>query len=144
MDCQIVRNWLPSSSAHIRKVIVPVVYTDFLSMYPTVNSLMGLWSFVIARSGRTELPEDILRLLSRVSLDTLFDPAVWKSLAAFVKVIPDGDIFPNRAKYNQESNDWQVAVNHVYADENEANREIWVSLPRDAVALCYLDRQNPQ
>jgi hypothetical protein len=29
------------TSAHIRKVPVPVVYTDFLSMYPTVNSL---WS----------------------------------------------------------------------------------------------------
>jgi len=37
------------ASAHIRKVPVPVVYTDFLSMYPTVNSLMGLWKFVTAR-----------------------------------------------------------------------------------------------
>jgi len=37
------------TSAHIRKVSVPVVYTDFLSMYPTVNSLMDLWSFVTAR-----------------------------------------------------------------------------------------------
>ena len=37
------------TSAHIRKTPVPVVYTDFLSMYPTVNSLMGLWQFVTAR-----------------------------------------------------------------------------------------------
>jgi hypothetical protein len=37
------------TSAHIRKVSVPVVYTDFLSMYPTVNSLMDLWRFVVAR-----------------------------------------------------------------------------------------------
>jgi DNA polymerase type B, organellar and viral len=37
------------TSAHIRKTAVPVVYTDFLSMYPTVNSLMGLWQFVTAR-----------------------------------------------------------------------------------------------
>lgn len=37
------------TSAHIRKVPVPVVYTDFHSMYPTVNSLMGLWRFVTAR-----------------------------------------------------------------------------------------------
>ena len=36
------------TSAHIRKVAVPVVYTDFLSMYPTVNSLMDLWRFVTA------------------------------------------------------------------------------------------------
>ena len=38
------------TSAHIRKFPVPIVYTDFLSMYPTVNSLMGLWRFVIARN----------------------------------------------------------------------------------------------
>jgi hypothetical protein len=37
------------TSAHIRKIAVPVVYTDFLSMYPTVNSLMNLWKFVTAR-----------------------------------------------------------------------------------------------
>ena len=36
------------TSAHIRKVPVPVVYTDFLSMYPTVNALMGLWRYVVA------------------------------------------------------------------------------------------------
>lgn len=36
------------TSAHIRKVAVPIVYTDFLSMYPTVNALMGLWRFVVA------------------------------------------------------------------------------------------------
>ena len=40
------------TSAHIRKVAVPVVYTDFLSMYPTVNSLMDLWRFVTAREIR--------------------------------------------------------------------------------------------
>jgi len=33
------------TGAHIRKVVVPVVYTDFLSMYSTVNSLMGLWRY---------------------------------------------------------------------------------------------------
>jgi len=37
------------TSAHIRKVPVPVVYVDFLSMYPTVNSLMDLRRFLIAR-----------------------------------------------------------------------------------------------
>ena len=36
------------TSAHIRKVPVPVVYTDFLSMYPTVNALMGLWQYLVA------------------------------------------------------------------------------------------------
>lgn len=34
----------------IRRTIVPVVLTDFMSMYPTVCTLMGLWRFVIAES----------------------------------------------------------------------------------------------
>ena len=36
------------TSAHIRKVPIPVIYTDFLSMYTTVNALMDLWRYVIA------------------------------------------------------------------------------------------------
>jgi len=36
------------TSVHIRKVVCPVVYTDFLSMYPTVNALMSLCRFVTA------------------------------------------------------------------------------------------------
>ena len=47
------------TSAHIRKVTVPVVYTNFLSMYPTVNSLMDLWRFVTAleQNSSASIPE---------------------------------------------------------------------------------------
>ena len=37
------------AEVHIRRQITPVVHTDFLSMYPTVCTLMGLWSFVRAK-----------------------------------------------------------------------------------------------
>src|SRR5215469_10603320 len=37
------------TSVNIRKVVCPIVYVDFLSMYSTVNTLMRLWQFVIAR-----------------------------------------------------------------------------------------------
>ena len=37
------------AECRIRRTPVPVVYLDFLSMYPTVNSLMGLWELVTAR-----------------------------------------------------------------------------------------------
>jgi len=36
------------SEVHIRRQIVPVIHCDFLSMYPTVCTLMGLWEFVRA------------------------------------------------------------------------------------------------
>jgi len=130
------------TSAHIRKILVPVVYTDFLSMYPTVNSLMDLWSFVTAR--KIEVVEhcqaQIEAFLRKLTPKNLFEPATWKSLTAFVKIIPDGDILPSRAKYSSESNDWQVAVNHLYSKDNEA---LWFSLP-DAVASVLLTGRVPK
>ena len=33
----------------IRHTPVPIVYTDFLSQYPTVNTLLGLWRLLTAK-----------------------------------------------------------------------------------------------
>ena len=38
------------AEVHLRRDIAQVIYCDFLSMYPTVCTLMGLWRFVIAES----------------------------------------------------------------------------------------------
>ena len=37
------------SECRIRKTSLPVVYIDFLSMYPSVNALIGRWRLVIDR-----------------------------------------------------------------------------------------------
>lgn len=134
------------ASAHIRKIAVPVVYTDFLSMYPTVNSLMGLWPFVIAREVKVvkHCKAKIENLLSTISADDLFNPATWKKLTGFVKLIPDGDILPTRATYSVETNDWQVAVNHLYAEsENPDRSALWFSLP-DVVASVIRNGRVPK
>src|SRR5438045_2705382 len=110
------------ASAHVRKCIVPVVHTDFLSMYPIVNSNMGLWSFVIAKEIRyvEHCVDETRQFLESLTVEKLFDPDIWKKLTGFVKVIPDGDVLPSRGKYSEESNDWQVALNHLYADPNSS------------------------
>jgi hypothetical protein len=68
------------TSAHIRKVPVPVVYTDFLSMYPTVNSLMDMWLFVTAKEIKVKnyCKEEIAAWLERIGIDDLFNPGTWK------------------------------------------------------------------
>ena len=115
------------TSAHIRKVSVPVVYTDFLSMYPTVNALMGLWRYVDRRRdsccSRIASPRstDFLRTITP---ETLFDPETWKSLPAFVRVVPHGDVLPTRAKYSLESNDYQVGLNHLHAVSGQSRRMV--------------------
>ncbi len=132
------------TSAHIRKVPVPVVYTDFLSMYPTVNRLMDLWSFVTAR--RIEIIDhcqvEVEEFLGRLKLspDLLFDPATWTQLTGFVQIIPDGDILPSRGRYNATTNDWQVAVNHLYADSDDPKQALWFSLPDVAASLLLTGR----
>jgi hypothetical protein len=130
------------TSAHIRKVPVPVVYTDFLSMYPTVNSLMDLWSFVTAREiGVIEhCQTEIETFLREVTVDRLFNPAIWKQLTAFVRIIPDGDILPSRGRYSIQSNDWQVAVNHLYAGNDNPDDALWFSLPDVAASVLLTGR----
>jgi hypothetical protein len=134
------------TSAHIRKIAVPVVYTDFLSMYPTVNSLMDLWRFVTAQ--KIEVVEhcqaEIQEFLNQLKTEDLFNQATWKFFAVFVQIIPDGDILPSRAKYNLESHDWQVAVNYLYADRNNSeNQALWFSLP-DIIASVILTGRVPK
>jgi DNA polymerase family B len=130
------------TSAHIRKVPVPVVYTDFLSMYPTVNLLMNLWAFVIAEKIQIvkHCGREIQQFLNRVTVEDLFDPATWKYLPGFVKLVPDSDVLPSRAKYSQESNDWQVGINHLYCD---AQTPLWFTLP-DVLASVVLTGRIPK
>jgi hypothetical protein len=135
------------TSAHVRKVPVPVVYTDFLSMYPTVNSLMGLWRFVVAQEVKVvkRCQSSVERFLRRVKADPniLFDPNAWPELTAFVQIVPDGDVLPSRGRYSQASNDWQVAINYLYSDASNSKQALWFSLP-DAVVSVLLTRRLPK
>jgi hypothetical protein len=130
------------TSAHIRKVLVPIVYTDFLSMYPTVNSLMGLWQFVTAEEIRVveHCNKEIQTFLANVSADVLFKPETWREVTGFVKIIPNGDILPTRGKYSAETNDWQVAVNHLYGDAETPSHGLWFSLPDVVVSVLLTGR----
>jgi len=133
------------TSAHIRKAPVPVVYTDFLSMYPTVNSLMDLWRFVTAREIKVieHCQTEIRDFVSHVTAADLFRAETWKHLPAFARVIPNGDILPTRAKYSVETHDWQVGINHLYAPNDDPQNALWFSLP-DVLASKLLTGRTPQ
>jgi hypothetical protein len=133
------------TSAHIRKVAVPVVYTDFLSMYPTVNSLMGLWRFVIARKIQilSNCVREVKGFLNRIEPDDLFEPKTWKHLHTFVRVIPNNDLLPVRSKFSTESNDWQVSLNYLSGFSGKREDAIWFSLP-DVVVSKLLTGRVPE
>jgi hypothetical protein len=131
------------TSAHIRKVAVPVVYTDFLSMYPTVNAVMGLWDYLIAQEIEVvpNCTAEIEEFLRTITLETLFNPKTWLRFPAFVRLAPNGDVLPTRAKYSVESNDYQVGLNHLYADDCEEG--LWFALP-DVIASVLLTGRIPK
>jgi len=88
-----------------RRVIREILYCDFKSMYPTVNSLMGLWSFVTADGITIEdSTKDTREFLQAITVAGLQEPAVWQKLCTLVRVRPDGDIFPVRAAYDGVTN----------------------------------------
>ncbi len=112
-------------------------------MYPTVNSLMNLWKFVIAKDIRVRsgCRDEVISLLQTISLETMFKPDTWCKLTGFARIVPDGDVLPARAKYNPDTNDWQVGVNYLYA--NNAEDALWYSLP-DLAASVLLTGKIPR
>jgi hypothetical protein len=114
-------------------------------MYPTVNTLMGLWRFVVAR--RIDIVNhctaDVIALLEEVQRnpETCLDKEMWSRLTAFVRVVPDGDVLPMRAKFSADRNDWQVGLNHLYGAE-PPNDSLWFALP-DVVASVLLTGRIP-
>jgi hypothetical protein len=130
------------TSVHIRKVVCPVVYTDFLSMYSTVNTLMGLWRLVIAGEIRVieHCKDRVEAFLRKLNPDALFEPETWTRMNGFVKVVPNGDVLPIRSQFSPASNDWQVGLNHVYAEKEDA---LWYSIP-DVVASILATGRVPE
>lgn len=131
------------ASAHVRKVSVPVVYCDFLSQYSTVNVLMGLWRFVTAREIRVieDAGEELAGLLRAVTPEWVLDPANWKRLTGFARIVPDGDVLPLRAKYR--GNSWQIGVNYVHASSDDPTDGLWYAWP-DLVASVLLTGKVPR
>jgi hypothetical protein len=106
-----------------RHTSVPVVYTDFLSQYPTVNTLMGLWSFLIAeRLEVHEAKDDVRRLLAVVTRDAVLTPRFWRELTFFALVQPDEDVLPVRTTYND-------ATSNIGIEPLTSGAPIWYAGP---------------
>lgn len=89
------------TSVRIRRAIMPVVYTDYMSMYPTVNALLGTVDLLrAANTGVIECTDEVRTLLATLTVDALFDSATWRQLSFFAQVELDGSgVFPVRAVY---------------------------------------------
>ncbi|CAM3293805.1 DNA-directed DNA polymerase [Sphingomonas antarctica] len=126
------------SEVRIRRELRQVMLCDFLSMYPTVCTLMGLWQFVIAdgmmwrdATGKTR------DFLAAVDLAALQLQSTWRQLATLVRVVPDGDIFPVRAAYNGDAQS-TIGANYLSSD-----CPLWFTLA-DCIAAKLLSGKAPK
>ncbi|HYM24627.1 MAG TPA: hypothetical protein VEU08_15525, partial [Vicinamibacterales bacterium] len=127
------------AECHVRRVALPIVYVDFLSMYPTVNALMGLWKLLTA--GKIEVVDDteaVRNFVQRVELEDCFQPETWRTFPVLVQVEPRGEILPVRGAYSGEGTAWQIGINPLHAADGR-----WYALP-DVVAAKLLSRHSPR
>ena len=127
------------SEVRIRRELRQVTMCDFLSMYPTVCTLMGLWQFVIADGMTTQdATDDAKAILENADLDWLQQPQSWRQQTMIVRVKPQGDIIPVRAAY-VEGGQSTIGLNHLTSDETP----LWITLP-DCIASKLLTGKAPE
>lgn len=126
------------SEVRVRREVVRVLYCDFLSMYPTVCTLMGLWRFVISE-GMTwrDSTHEVRGLLEGTDASTVLDRSLWPRLAVLVRVAPEGDIFPVRAAYGGGSTN-TIGLNHL-----TSYKPMWFTLA-DCFASKLLTGRAPR
>ncbi|MBB3956260.1 DNA polymerase domain-containing protein [Novosphingobium sediminicola] len=126
------------SEVRIRREVRQVMLCDFLSMYPTVCTLMGLWDFVIAQGmAWCDSSTATRALLATVDLPALQSQTLWRDLTTLVCVRPDGDIFPVRAAYDGEAQS-TIGLNYLTSDQG-----VWFTLA-DCLASRLLTGNAPE
>jgi hypothetical protein len=125
------------SEVHWRREAVPVLYCDFLSMYPTVCTLMGLWHMVIAEGIESTDATDWVRdCLQSIETAHVQDADFWTALPVLVQVVPEADIFPVRAKYGQDVS-FTIGLNQLTSES-----PLWYTLA-DCIASKLLTGKAP-
>ena len=127
------------AEVRIRRRITPVIHCDFLSMYPTVCTLMGLWRFVIAE-GVTwgDATDEVQAFVDAATPESLSDASTWSELAYLVQVMPQDDVFPIRATYGPPQDPATIGLNQLTSAE-----PMWFALP-DVLASKLLTRKTPE
>ncbi|MFT3723035.1 MAG: hypothetical protein QM773_05550 [Hyphomonadaceae bacterium] len=127
------------AEVHVRREIREILLTDFKSMYPSVNVLMGLWWFVVADGYSTsETTAATQDFINRVTLADLQNPETWRKLATLVEICPDSDILPLRTQYSEDRDALTIGLNYVSSDQ-----PLWYPLA-DIVASKLLNGKAPR
>jgi hypothetical protein len=131
------------SEVHYRREICRVAYCDFLSMYPSVFALMGLFKWVTSRGVNwRDATAETASFLNTVTVESLLDKQTWPALTTLVRVQMSDDIFPLRASYDEdpscEGDNNTIGLNRAKSDE-----PVWYTLA-DCVVSTILNHRAPK
>ncbi len=122
------------SEVHIRRVVSQIAYCDFLSMYPSVFVLMGLFAWVTAKGvDWQDATAETRHFLDTLTVVHLLDQTAWPELTVLVRVIPNDDIFPIRAPYGDDP-DEDIDNNTIGLNRAKADGPLWYTLADCAVS----------
>ena len=126
------------SEIRIHRELREVILCDFLSMYPTVCTLMGLWKFITAQ-GMTWNDSTVptRQWLQSIELANFRSQLKWRELTTLVRVKAREDIFPVRAAYG-EGDQTTIAANYLSSDI-----DLWYTLA-DCVVSKLLTGKSPE
>ncbi len=122
----------------IRNSKMPVMFVDFTSEYPTCNSNLSIWDFMIAAdvAVQDDATEEICEFLDSVTLETMFNRKNWRKLNFLALVKPEGDMLPVRTPYaDAEGETTNVAINPL-----RSKNPIWYAGPDLVAAKIYTGR----
>lgn len=112
---------------------------DFTSQYPSVNALMDNQTLLLAEKiERRNNTEWVKVFLEDLTPETLLNPKVWPKLRSMVKLIPQGDILPIRARFAGLANPPNIAVTPVFGIE-----AIWYTLADVCASVLMNSRKIP-
>jgi hypothetical protein len=125
------------SETRIRGVEVPVAPLDFTSEYPTCCALLGLFDVLTAKRVRFENDtEEVKQYLKRITLESCFNPAIWKECLFFARIKPNNDILPVRTMY--EGVTQNIGNNYLRSDT-----PIWFAGPDLVASILQNNGQVP-
>lgn len=119
------------SEIRIRHTEVPVVVCDATSEYPSVAVLMKLCPLLTAAAmDVVDCTTEAQNLLNRLKPEELLTQSVWKELAFFASIKPNGDILSVRSLYSQAGTN--IGLNPLTSTE-----PIWCAGPDLAAAKLF-------
>ncbi|QUH03823.1 hypothetical protein HUO13_26095 [Saccharopolyspora erythraea] len=126
------------AECRIRRQEMPVAVYDFTSMYPTVNTLMGMWELLTAaRIEATPARQQVQDMLNTITLESCFEPDTWRDFVGIAKIRPNADVVPVRAQYSGGGAP-NIGVNYLTDDD-----ATWYAIP-DLVASTLLTGHAPE